>query len=63
MIAFFIYNPLSQYYRSDRFSKILENINMNPKLFELKQNDNKLRIFVRNIDSISKAHDVLNKLL
>ena len=63
MIAFFIYNPLSQYYRSDRFSRILENININPKLFELKQNDNKLRIFVRNIDSISKAHDVLNKLL
>jgi len=62
MIAFFIYNPLSQYYRSDRFSKILENISLNPKIFELKQNDNKLRIFVRNIDTLSKAYDVLRKL-
>ena len=62
MIAFFIYNPLSQYYRSDIFSRILENISTNPKLFELKQNDNKLRIFVRNIDSLSKAYDVLKKL-
>jgi len=62
MIAFFIYNPLSQYYRSDRFSKILENISLNPKIFELKQNDNKLRVFVRNVDTLSKAYDVLRKL-
>ena len=62
MIAFFIYNPLSQYYRSDRFSKILENISLNPKMFELKQNDNKLRVFVRNVDTLSKAYDVLKKL-
>ena len=62
MIAFFIYNPLSQYYRSDRFSKILENISLNPNIFELKQNDNKLRIFVRNVDSLAKAYEFLKKL-
>ena len=62
MIAFFISNPLSQYYKSDRFSKVLECISANPKLFELKQNDSRLRIFSRNIDSISGAYDVLNKL-
>ena len=62
MIAFFISNPLSQYYRSDRFSKILESISVNPNLFELKQNDNRLRIFVRNVDTLSKAYDILKKL-
>ena len=62
MIAFFISNPLSKYYRSDRFSKILDGISAFPKLFELKQNDSKLRIFVRNIDSISKAYDILKRL-
>ena len=62
MIAFFISNPLSQYYRSDRFSKILESITLNPNMFELKQNDNKLRIFVRNVETISKAYYVLKKL-
>ena len=62
MIAFFISNPLSQYYRSDRFAGILEKISQNPNLFELKQNDNKLRIFVRNVDGISKAYAILNKL-
>ena len=63
MIAFFISNPMSQYYKSDRFSKILENITRHPNLFELKQNDSKLRIFAKNIDSISKAHETLSKLL
>ena len=62
MIAFFISNPLSQYYKSDRFAKVLENITLNPQIFELKQNDNKLRVFVRNIDSISKAYNTLKKL-
>ena len=63
MIAFFISNPLSQYYKSDRFAKILENITLHPHLFELKQNDSKLRIFVKNIDTISKAYETLSKLL
>ena len=62
MIAFFISNPLSQYYKSDVFTKILENISLNPKVFELKQNDSKLRIFAKNIDSISKAYETLSKL-
>ena len=62
LIAFFISNPLSQYYRSDRFSKVLESVTLNPNIFELKQNDNRLRILVRNIDTISKAYSVLKKL-
>ena len=62
MISFFISNPLSQYYRSDIFSRILENVSVNPKLFELKQNDNRLRVFSRNVDSLSAAYSILKKL-
>ena len=62
MIAFFISNPMSKYYKSERFSKILENLSAHPQMFELKQNDSKLRIFVRNINSISKAYEILKRL-
>ena len=62
MIAFFISNPMSKYYKSERFSKILESLSAHPKVFELKQTDSKLRIFVRNIDSISKAYEILKRL-
>ena len=62
MIAFFISNPLSQYYRSNMFSNILEKMSQYPSLFELKQNDNRLRIFVKNIETLSKAYETLKKL-
>ena len=62
IIAFFITNPLSQYYKSTVFSRVLENMSKHPSLFELKQNDNKLRIFVRNIETLSKAYETLKKL-
>ena len=62
MIAFFITNPLSQYYRSDTFSKVLENVSSNPKLFEVKQPDGRLRIVVRNVDSLEKAYKILKML-
>ena len=62
MIAFFISNPMSQYYKGDIFARILENVSLNPKLYELKQNDNKLRVFSRNVDGLSKAYSILKKL-
>ena len=62
LIAFFITNPLSQYYRSDRFSKVLEKVNEHPKLFEIKQPDGKLRIIVRNVDGLEKAYKILKML-
>ena len=62
MICFFISNPLSKYYRSDRFSSILQSISKYPNQIDLKQNDNRLRIFVKNVDSIAKAYSILKKL-
>ena len=44
------------------FSKILENMSQHPALFELKQNDNRLRIFVKNIETLTKAYETLKKL-
>ena len=62
LIAFFISNPLSQYYRSDKFSKVLENVSAHPKVFEVKQPDGRLRIVVRNVDSLEKAYKILKML-
>jgi transcription-repair coupling factor (superfamily II helicase) len=62
LIAFFISNPLSQYYRSNKFSKVLENVSAHPNVFEVKQPDGRLRIVVRNVDSLEKAYKILNML-
>ena len=62
LIAFFITNPLSQYYRSDKFSKVLEKVSEHPKLFEMKQPDGKLRVIIRNVDGLDKAYKILKML-
>jgi transcription-repair coupling factor (superfamily II helicase) len=62
MILFFISNPMSPYYKSKIFSQVLENINTEDKLFNLKQSDGKLRIVTRGIVSMPKALSVLRKL-
>ena len=61
MIYFFISNPMSPYYRSSTFTKVLERVGENP-VFNLKQVENKLKIVVRNVDSIKKAWSLLSKL-
>ena len=61
MICFFISNPMSSYYRSTVFTRVLERVGENP-VFNLKQVENKLKIVLRNVDSIMKAHSLLSKL-
>lgn len=63
MIAFFISNQMSSYYRSKKFSDVIGKISDCGSLFELKQNDAKLRIISRKIYSIADACAVLRKLL
>lgn len=62
LIAFFISNHISGYYRSKKFEDVLDGINRNNGIFEFKQTDGKLRVISRNVDTISKAYSVLKKL-
>lgn len=62
MICFFISNPMSQFFRSKKFSSIVENLNKNQGLFEMKQKDNSLRLVGRGVDSLSKAFSMISKL-
>ena len=62
LIAFFIGNPLSAYYRSEVFQRVLASVNDHTDLFELKQGDSRLRLVVRQVDSLAKAYAILKKL-
>ena len=62
MIAFFVANPMSSYYRSKTFEEVFSKISDNGNIFELKQKDSGLRIIARNVDSTSKALELLKKL-
>ena len=62
VIAFFISNPMSKYYRSRKFAGILDKIQENPSLYELKQPDGRLRIIMKNVPSVEKAYSLLARL-
>ena len=61
-ILFFIANPMSPYYKSKVFEGVLRSVNANDRLFNIKQVENKLKIVLRGVDSLEKAHANLTKL-
>src|SRR5574344_1677314 len=61
IIAFFVTNPMSAYYKSKNFASILQKISASPQ-YELKQNENKLKMVVRGISTLEAAYKTLSKL-
>ena len=62
LIAFFISNPMSPYYNSDEFARVMQGIGDHPGIYNLKQVDSKLKIVSRQVDSLDKAISILSKL-
>lgn len=62
MICFFVGNPMSPYFKSNKFGDIVSHLNTHQGLFELKQKDQSLRLVGRGVDSLSKAYAMITKL-
>ena len=62
LIAFFVSNPMSPYYKSDTFASVMEKIASCQGSIELKQNENKLKILSRNDVSLKQAYGILSRL-
>ena len=62
LIAFFVSNPMSPYYKSDTFASAMEKIASCQGSIELKQNENKLKILSRNVVSLKQAYGILSRL-
>ena len=61
-IMFFVNNPLSPYYKSKVFEKVLSKVNENPSLFKFNQDGGRLRTVSRGVDSLDKALSILKRL-
>ena len=62
LIAFFIENRMSPYYKSDTFANVIQKIGDHPGIFSLKQVESKLKIVSRGADSLDKALSILSIL-
>ena len=63
MICFFVSNPMSSYFRSKKFAGIIDKLNANQGIFELKQKDSTLRLISREVGSSAAAYGLLSRLL
>jgi transcription-repair coupling factor (superfamily II helicase) len=62
LIAFFVSDPQSLFYRSEMFTRIIGNIQRNPKLFRMRQDKDRLSLRVNNTGGIGQAFRILEQL-
>ncbi len=62
LIAFFVSNPDSLLYRSEKFSRMIGNIQRNAGLFYMKQEKDRLSLRVKNVKGVTEAYNILEKL-
>lgn len=55
MIAYFVANQLSPYYRTKLFSTVLQYIQSRPGLFKVKETNGKLSLTAQNVTSVAQA--------
>ena len=58
-IMFFVSNPMSGYYQSKQFERVIGKVNDNPALFKV---NGKLRTVSRGVNSLETALKVLQRL-
>lgn len=61
-IAFFISNQMSPYFQSNTFAYILERVNAGQNNLALKQSEGKLKIITREVNTLARAREILEKL-
>ena len=61
-IMFFVSNPMSGYYQSKQFERVIGKVNDNPAMFKVNQDKGKLRTVSRGVTSLETALKVLQRL-
>lgn len=60
LIASFISDPASDFYKSTLFVSIMSHINRNPQRMKVKQKDSKLSLTISDIKSVRSAIEIMN---
>lgn len=62
LIAFFISNQMSPYYKSKTFDGVMEKVSASVTQFAFKQSEGRLKLVTRGISSLDSAYALLSKL-
>jgi transcription-repair coupling factor (superfamily II helicase) len=62
LITYFVSNPESPFYRSPKFKEVIGNIQSNPGIFRMREDQDKLSLRSDRVNSIEEAYEILEKL-
>ncbi len=62
LITYFVSNPDSPFYRSNRFKEVIGNIQAHPRIFKMREDQEKLSLRSDHVGSINEACKILQKL-
>jgi transcription-repair coupling factor (superfamily II helicase) len=63
MIAYFISNQMSAYYKTQRFMQVIKYIQLHPEKFKMKEHNKKLSLTVQNVKSIEDCLSLFSAIL
>jgi len=55
LIAYFVSNPESAYFQTERFTGILRYLQANPKTCRLKETNNKLMLYIQQVSTVNQG--------
>ena len=62
LITYFVSNPESPFYRSEKFREVIRNIQANPGIFRLREDQEKLSLRSDQVDSVEAAYQIIQRL-
>ncbi len=62
MITYFVSNPESPFYRSQKFKEVIGNIQAHPGLFRMREDQEKLSLRSDQVNSVEEAYQILLRL-
>ena len=62
LVANFVTDPSSQFYRSPLFQSVMNFVNRKQGIMTVKQNNNKLSLTVRDVSSVAQAIALFNRI-
>jgi len=63
LITYFVSNPESRFYRSSTFRTVIGNVQAHPRIFKMREDQEKLSLRSDQVSSISEAYRILQKLV
>ncbi len=62
LITYFVANPESPFYRSEKFKEVIWNIQANPGIFRMREDQEKLSLRSDHVNSVGEAYKIVLKL-